>query len=99
MKPTAYLIVTSRGGIAQDVALLEALDQGWIAGASLDAHTTEPLPADSPFWSAPNTIITPHSAAGGTGNATRAMDIFMDHLDRYVRGEPFRNQVAKAAGY
>jgi phosphoglycerate dehydrogenase-like enzyme len=99
MKPTAYLIVTSRGGIAQDGALLEALNQRWIAGASLDAHTTEPLPADSPFWSAPNTIITPHSAAGGTGNAARAMDIFMDHLNRYVRGEPFKNQVDKAAGY
>ena len=99
MKSTAYLIVTSRGGIAQDGALLEALNRGWIAGASLDAHTTEPLPADSPFWTAPNTIITPHAAAGGTGNSDRAMDIFMDHLRRYVRGEPFRNQVDKAAGY
>ena len=99
MKTTAYLIVTSRGGIAQDDALLDALNQGWIAGASLDAHTTEPLPADSPFWSAPNTIVTPHSAAAGTGNAARAMDIFIDHLKRYVRGEPFRNQVDKAAGY
>ena len=99
MKSTAYLIVTSRGGIAQDGALLEALNRGWIAGASLDAHTTEPLPADSPFWTAPNAIITPHAAAGGTGNSVRGMDIFMDHLRRYVRGEPFRNQVDKAAGY
>ncbi len=99
MKQTAYFIVTSRGGIAQDGPLLEALNKGWIAGASLDAHTTEPLPSDSPFWDAPNTIITPHAAAGGTGNAVRGMDIFMDHLRRYVRGEPFRNQVDKVAGY
>jgi phosphoglycerate dehydrogenase-like enzyme len=99
MKPTAYLIVTSRGGIAQDEPLLEALNQGRIAGASLDAHTTEPLPPDSPFWTVPNTIITPHSAAGGPGNADRGMDIFIDHVQRYVRGEPFKNQVDKVAGY
>ena len=50
MKPTAHFICFSRGGIADDAALLRALREGWIAGAGLDAHGQEPLPPDSPFW-------------------------------------------------
>ena len=63
MKPTAYYICFSRGGIADDAALLRALQEGWIAGAGLDAHGTEPLPQDSPFWDLTNTLITPHNGA------------------------------------
>jgi phosphoglycerate dehydrogenase-like enzyme len=58
MKRSAYYICFSRGGIADDAALLRALNEGWIAGARLDAHSEEPLPPDSPFWTAPNTIVT-----------------------------------------
>ena len=50
MKQSAFYICFSRGGIAKDEALLRALNEGWIAGAGLDAHGTEPLPPDSPFW-------------------------------------------------
>lgn len=53
MKPSAHYICFSRGGIADDDALLNALREGWIAGAGLDAHGTEPLPPDSPFWDCP----------------------------------------------
>ncbi len=63
MKPTAHYVCFSRGGIADDDALLRALREGWIAGAGLDAHGTEPLPAASPFWDLPNVIITPHNGA------------------------------------
>src|ERR671938_76545 len=63
MKPSAYYVCFSRGGIAEDGALLRALREGWIAGAGLDAHAREPLPADSPFWDLPNVVITPHNAA------------------------------------
>jgi phosphoglycerate dehydrogenase-like enzyme len=93
MKSSAYIVVFSRGGIIQDSALLRALNEGWIAGAALDAHTVEPLPADSPFWDAPNTIITPHAGAVSTNFATRTVDIFVDNLRRYVAGEPMRNLV------
>lgn len=99
MKKTAFFIVTSRGGVAQDEALLKALDEGWIAGAGLDVHTTEPLPPDSPFWTAPNTIVTPHSAAAGPGVIGRLGQLFVDNLRRYVRGEPLHAVVDKQAGY
>ena len=85
--------------MAQDEALLKALEEGWIAGASLDAHTIEPLPPDSPFWSAPNAIVTPHAAAGGPGGVPRLRELVLDNVRRYVRGEPLRAVVDKQAGY
>ena len=99
MKKTAYYICFSRGGIADDAALLRALQEGWIAGAGLDAHSEEPLPADSPFWTAPNTIVTPHNGASTRFTRQRGIDIFVDNLKRYVAGQPLRNVVDKAAGY
>jgi phosphoglycerate dehydrogenase-like enzyme len=99
MKPTAYYVCFSRGGIANDAALLRALQEGWIAGAGLDAQGVEPLPADSPFWTAPNTIITPHNGATTLATKTRGYEIFRDNLARYVRGEPLQNVVDKRAGY
>jgi phosphoglycerate dehydrogenase-like enzyme len=99
MKPTAYYICFSRGGIADDAALLRALNEGWIAGAGLDAHSREPLPPDSPFWKAPNTIITPHNGATTPNTRQRGVDIFVENLGHYLAGEPLRNIVDKEAGY
>jgi phosphoglycerate dehydrogenase-like enzyme len=99
MKPTAHYICFSRGGIADDDALLRALNEGWIAGAGLDAHSIEPLPPDSPFWTAPNTLVTPHNGATSTMREERGYRIFLDNLRRYVAGEPFFNLVDKRLGY
>ncbi len=99
MKPTAYFVCFSRGGIAVDAALLRALNEKWIAGAGIDAHDIEPLPADSPFWTAPNTIVTPHNGATTPLTRQRGVDIFVDNLNRYVDGRPLFNLVDKAAGY
>ncbi len=99
MKPTAYYICFSRGGIADDGALLQALQEGWIAGAGLDAHGEEPLPTDSPFWDAPNTIITPHNGATTPATRQRGVDIFVENLRRYQVGEPLVNVINKHAGY
>ncbi len=99
MKRSAYFICISRGGIAVDDALLEALREGWIAGAGLDAHGVEPLPPDSPFWSLPNVIVTPHNGATTPATAQRSVEIFIDNLQRYVAGQPLRNIVDKSAGY
>ena len=99
MKPTAYYVCYSRGGIAEDAALLRALNEGWIAGAGLDAHATEPLPPDSPFWTAKNAIVTPHNGASTPFTRQRGIDIFIDNLRRYLAGQPLVNVVDKEAGY
>jgi phosphoglycerate dehydrogenase-like enzyme len=99
MKKSAFYVCFSRGGIADDAALLRALSEGTIAGAGLDAHGVEPLLADSPFWTAPNTIITPHNGAGTLATRRRGYEIFRDNLRRYAAGEPLFNVVDKAAGY
>jgi phosphoglycerate dehydrogenase-like enzyme len=99
MKQTAYFICISRGGIADDDALLKALQEGWIAGAGLDAHTVEPLPESSPFWTLPNVIVTPHNGATTAATQQRGVDIFVGNLKRFLAGEPLVNVVDKSAGY
>jgi phosphoglycerate dehydrogenase-like enzyme len=99
MKDTAFLVTFSRGGIVDDEALLRALREGWIAGAGLDVHGQEPLPEDSPFWTAPHAIVTPHNGASTRATRQRAIDIFVDNLRRFCDGEELRNVVDKQAGY
>lgn len=99
MKTTAHCICFSRGGIADDAALLRALREGWIAGAGLDAHSEEPLPPDSPFWDLPNAIVTPHNGASTPSTRQRGIDIFVDNLRRYQAGQPLINLIDKQAGY
>ncbi|MFZ0218287.1 MAG: D-2-hydroxyacid dehydrogenase, partial [Candidatus Dormiibacterota bacterium] len=99
MKRTATYICFSRGGIADDAALLRALQEGWIAGAGLDVHAEEPLPPESPFWTAPNTIVTPHNGASTPQTRQRAVDIFVDNVRRFSRGEALVNLVDKTSGY
>jgi (S)-sulfolactate dehydrogenase len=72
MKPTAILINTSRGGIVDETALVEALRQGRLGGAALDVFATEPLgpEAAAVFAGTPNLLLTPHVA----GNAREAVD-------------------------
>ncbi|MCS7253628.1 MAG: phosphoglycerate dehydrogenase [Armatimonadota bacterium] len=69
MKPTAFLINTSRGGVVDEEALIKALREGWIAGAALDVYSVEPLPQDHPLRKMPNCICTPHM---GTHDADAA---------------------------
>jgi phosphoglycerate dehydrogenase-like enzyme len=99
MKTTAHFICFSRGGIADDAALLRALHEGWIAGAGLDAHSDEPLPPDSPYWTAPRTIVTPHDGANTAATWRRGVDYFVENLIRFRTGGELVNVVDKAAGY
>lgn len=62
MKPTAYFINTSRGGVVQEPALVQAVQSGWIAGAALDVVAAEPVRSDHPLAGLPNVLITPHTA-------------------------------------
>lgn len=99
MRPTAYIINVGRGGVIQEQALIRALQEGWIAGAGLDVFAEEPLPADSPLWDMENVVLTAHYAGLTPHYDARAMEIFLDNLERYVSGKPLRNVVDKRLGY
>ena len=99
MKPTAYLINVTRGGIIDEPALAEALHAGEIAGAAVDVTEVEPLPSDSPLWDAPNLIITPHRAGASQNRPQQQFDFFSENLDRYLSGERPRNVVDKERGF
>jgi phosphoglycerate dehydrogenase-like enzyme len=90
MKPTAFLVNTSRGPIVDEQALIDALRTKQIAGAGLDVFETEPLPKDSPFLSLDNTVLTPHLGyVSADALATMYRDVVED-LAAYQRGEPIR---------
>lgn len=99
MKPTAFIINIGRGGTIQQDALIRALREGWIDGAGLDVFEVEPLPQDSPLWDLDNVILTPHYSGRTPRYHERAMEIFLDNLERYLAGKPMRNVVDKRAGY
>ena len=71
MKPTALLVNTARGGHVQESALMEALKQGVIAGAALDAYVQEPLPEDHPYRTTPNLLMSPHQASSSLETGER----------------------------
>lgn len=93
MKPGAYLVALSRGGIIDHNALLPLLRDQKIGGAALDVFPTEPLPADSPFWKLPNVIITPHVAGFSTYYDERAVLLFSENLQRYLTELPLLNRI------
>ena len=88
MKPTAYLINVARGPIVQKEALLQALREGWIAGAGLDVFDVEPIPPDDPMLQAPNVILTPHRGAATLTCRLRQTGLAVANLLAGVRGEP-----------
>ncbi len=90
MRPTAYLINTSRGPIVEEAALVDALRQGVIAGAGLDVFDQEPLPLDHPLRSLPNAVVTPH--LGYVTQETYA-DFFVgivEAINRWLANSPVR---------
>jgi phosphoglycerate dehydrogenase-like enzyme len=99
MKKSAYLIAISRGPLYDGAAVTRALKEGWIAGAGLDVTPREPLPADDPLWSAPNSIITVHSSGQAPERRGRMVGLFIENVRRYVNGLPLMNVVDKNAGY
>jgi phosphoglycerate dehydrogenase-like enzyme len=87
MKPSAYLVNTSRGPLVDEAALTTALKEGWIAGAALDVFETEPLPSDSPLLGLPNITLTQH-VAGVTWESMQAMTAMaVDSVAAVLRGE------------
>lgn len=93
MKPNAVLVNMARGAVIDEAALLAALRSGAIAGAGLDTFATEPLPADSPLWDAPNVLITPHTTPQVPDRTGRSLDIIVENIRRYRAGEPLLNRL------
>jgi len=91
MKPGAILVNVARGNIVDGAALVAALTAGRLAGAALDVTEVEPLPPESPLWDAPNVIISPHIAGGGSTGYPQQKALFARNLARYVAGEPLVN--------
>jgi phosphoglycerate dehydrogenase-like enzyme len=90
MKPTAYLVNTSRGPIVDEAALLDALQQGRIAGAGLDVYDIEPLPPDHPLRSAPNTVLTPHVGYVTDASYRVFYSDAVEDIAAWLRGDPVR---------
>ena len=88
MKPTAYIVNTARGGVVDEPALAEALENGVIAGAALDVLTEEPMAEDCPLFGAKNCIITPHVAWAALETRTRLVDLVAENLAAFVAGNP-----------
>ena len=81
------LVNVARGEVVDEEAMIAALRERHIAGAYLDVFAKEPLPAQSPLWSLPNVIVTPHSAGMSDGNEREVARMFLQSLERWVRGE------------
>jgi phosphoglycerate dehydrogenase-like enzyme len=90
MKPTAYLINTSRGPIVDEAALVAALHAGEIAGAGLDVYDVEPLPPDHPLRGAPNTVLTPHVGYVTSASYRAFYGDAVEDIAAFLRGEPIR---------
>ena len=95
----AVLINVSRGGLVDHDALIDALEAGRLRGAALDVFSTEPLPDGHPLWTAPRTLLTPHTSAYTHRFWEREAELLLDNLRRYRTGEPLRNVVDKVVGY
>ncbi|MCZ0980281.1 D-2-hydroxyacid dehydrogenase family protein [Streptomyces diastatochromogenes] len=90
MRPSAYLVNTSRAGLVDGGALLRALREGWIAGAGLDVYETEPLPADDPLRSLPNVLALPHLGYVTEGNYGRYFGEAVEDIEAFLAGAPVR---------
>ena len=88
MKPTACIVNTARGALIDEEALIEALQEGRIAGAGLDVQETEPPAADNPLYDMDNVILTPHMGWRGLETRQRLVSIAADDIKNFLAGTP-----------
>jgi phosphoglycerate dehydrogenase-like enzyme len=93
LPPGAHLINVARGEVVDQLALVLALQSGQLGGAFLDVFAHEPLPTDSPLWSMPQVMVTPHAAGHSDGNEARVSQLFLDNLRCWTQGLPLLNLV------
>jgi phosphoglycerate dehydrogenase-like enzyme len=99
MKRSAYFLAVSRGLLFDDVALVRALQENWIAGAGLDVFPQEPPPPDHPIFACPNVVMSMHTSGWGPGRQDRLIELFAENLRRYARSQELLNVVNKKLGY
>jgi phosphoglycerate dehydrogenase-like enzyme len=99
MKRGAYFINIARGRCVVTRDLIAALRSGQLAGAGLDVVDPEPLPADSPLWTMPNVLITPHVAILGTPYRQKWEAVLLENCRRFAAGRPLLNVVDKKEWY
>lgn len=92
MKPTAFLINTSRGGVVEEQALADALNAGRLAGAGIDVLETEPMPISCPYRTARNCLVTPHVAWAAYESRKRLLGEVESNIRAFLAGSP-RNRV------
>ena len=88
MKPSAFIINTSRGALIDEAALIEALKNGKIAGAGLDVQETEPPKETSPLYTMENVLLTPHMGWKGLETRQRLVSILADNIKNFLAGNP-----------
>ena len=93
MKPTSYLVNTSRGPLIDEAALIAALHAGSIAGAGLDVYDTEPLPKDHPLRSAPNVVLSPHLGYVAVDSYDRHFSAVVEAIEAWIDGAPIRTLI------
>jgi phosphoglycerate dehydrogenase-like enzyme len=93
LKPGATVVNVGRGTVIDEAALIDALSTGQVGFAALDVFTTEPLPSDSPLWSLPNVLISPHTAALSKHEDRRIAEVFCDNATRLLEGRSLRNVI------
>lgn len=98
-KPGLHLINIARGGLLDQQALLQALEAGWVARATLDVTEPEPLPAGHPLYSDPRVFISPHTCAVSTEGIRAFAEDFLVNFNRYQQGLTLRNLVDPERGY
>lgn len=94
MKPGSLLVNVGRGGLVDETALFSALDAGAPAQAYLDVVGEEPLSEDSPIWTHPNIVLTPHISALTLGSQVRTDKVFLENLQHFLDGAALRNAVS-----
>jgi phosphoglycerate dehydrogenase-like enzyme len=99
MKPSARLINVGRGATVDESALITALQAGKIAGAALDVFENDPLPPESPLWSMPQVLISPHMSGDFIGYKSALANCFFENYHRYRANQPLLNIVDKSLGF
>ena len=99
LPPDCIFVNVGRGGVVDEPALIDALRERRIGGAVLDVFAEEPLPPDSPLWTLPNVLVTPHAAALSPRENERIVELFVANLRRLLDGDPLTNVIEPGVGY